>query len=288
MQQLQQPRPVSSPHLPQTQKFGNTSSGNGGNRPGARFITQTWKTLKGQFLFLAGCTLLFSVIAALLLASIFWQVATDMDTIVKSSAPSVDAAQAMGAYIQDIDAKAADSLATAGLTEHVPCSLPETRSPSVLHTLHECDTLAIDAEILLFNKELYLATHNVTYPGERTAIERITAGFEEYVSDLGTMRIEYDAATNKTDTHEIHLQKAHQAYQAANNALLLRITRQPLTNAQGQPIYNEIHLPDCQIKDPLGDHLVLATTWPLGGIQENIDCLSSMRAFHNSKSLSQR
>jgi hypothetical protein len=40
-------------------------------------------------------------------------------------------------------------------------------------------------------KELFNAARNVTYPGERTAVERITAGFEEYVGDISVMRHEY-------------------------------------------------------------------------------------------------
>ncbi len=220
--------------------------------------------------------LLLSVLAGLFISGYFRQSYAYLHTIAIDSVPSVDAAQAMAEYIQDIDAKSADYLAGAGLTEQIPCPIPGTSYNPGNITIHQCDDLTISAEITLANKELYIATHNVTYPGERTAVERITAGFEEYVGDISVMRHEYELAASKTDPHDQHLILARQAYIAANNVLLQHILQQPTVDASGKPVYNEQGIPACVIKDPLGDRTVAAQDWPLGSIQDNIDCLNSI------------
>jgi hypothetical protein len=237
---------------------------------------QARRTLRGQFTVLAITILLFSVLAGLFISGSFRQSYSYLHTIAIDSVPSVDAAQAMAEYIQDIDAKSADYLAAAGLTGQVACPIPGTSYNPGNITIHQCDDLTISAEITLANKELYIAAHNVTYPGERTAVERITAGFEAYVGDISVMRHEYELAASKTDPRDVHLMLARQAYIAANNVLLERITQQPTVDASGQPTYNEQGIPACVIKDPLGDHTVAASTWPLGSIQDNIDCLNSI------------
>src|SRR5437764_1361339 len=90
-------------------------------------IAQLWQqvrgTLKGQFITLAIGIIVVALLQALLLTQVFNRAASDLDTISKGSIPSVDAAQAMAQYIQDIDAKAADYLATAALTDLQPCSI---------------------------------------------------------------------------------------------------------------------------------------------------------------------
>jgi hypothetical protein len=234
------------------------------------------RTLRGQFTVLAVAILLVSVLAGLFISGAFRQSYAYLHTIAIDSVPSVDAAQAMAEYIQDIDAKSADYLAAAGLTEHVACPIPGTSYNPGNITIHQCDDLTISAEIALANKELFNAAKNVTYPGERTAVERITAGFEEYVGDISVMRHEYELAASKTDPGDVHLIQARQAYIAANNVLLERITQQPTVDASGKPVYNEQGIPSCVIKDPLGDRTVAAKGWPLGSIQDNIDCLNSI------------
>src|SRR5258706_10460660 len=131
-------------------------------------------TLRGQFTVLALCILLVAVLAGLFISGAFRQSYAYLHTIAIDSVPSVDAAQAMAEYIQDIDAKSADYLAAAGVTERVACPIPGTSYSPGNITIHQCADLTISAEITLANKELYIAAHNVTYPGERTAVERIT------------------------------------------------------------------------------------------------------------------
>lgn len=240
------------------------------------------KTLKGQFLVLAICMLLLAVLQALLISPAFRQAYSDLDTIGNGSIPSVDAAQAMSQYLEDVDAKAADYLATAGLTRLAPCTLPGTNRNAGMLTVHDCDNLTIDAEITLANTELYKAAHNVTYPGERTAIERITAGFEEYAGDIAIMRREYGLATSKTDPRDVHLQNARQAYLAADNVLLTKITQQPILDANGSPVFNESNLPTCTIS-PIGStsgRVLAPSVWPLSSLQDNIDCLSTINKGH--------
>ncbi len=233
---------------------------------------QARKTLKGQFITLASALFILSIIAGLLIMQAFRQSSTDLNTIANGSVPSVDAAQAMSQYIEDIDAKAADYLAAASLTAQIPCTIiGSARNPGNL-TDHDCDALNIDAELILANKQLYIAIHNVTYPGERTAVERITAGFEEYSADIAVEQHEYALATSKTDPRDEHLQKARLAYTAATNVLNLRITKQPTLDANGNPVYDEATIPNCVVNG----RTIAARDWPLGSLQENIDCLSSI------------
>jgi len=237
-----------------------------------RLWQQTRTTLKGQFILLAIGILLLALLAALIVTQAFRQSYTDLDTIANGSVPSVDAAQAMSQYIEDIDAKAADYLAAASLTEKTPCTIIGSgRSVSNL-TGHDCDQVNIDAELTLANQQLYLAIHNVTYPGERTAVQRITAGFEEYSADIAVEQHEYALAASKTNPNDEHLQRARQAYTNATNVLNVRITRQPTLDTHGNPLYDEANIPSCTIEGKS----IAARAWPLGSLQQNIDCLSSI------------
>ena len=58
--------------------------------------------------------------------------------------------------------------------------------------------------------------------------------------------------------------------------LLQRITQRPTVDASGNPVYNEQGIPACAINDPLSNRTVAGKDWPLGGIQDNIDCLNSI------------
>jgi hypothetical protein len=233
---------------------------------------QARTTLKGQFITLICVVLLFAVLATIVVSQAFLQAYSDLDTIAQGSIPSVDAAQAMSQYIEDIDAKAADYLAAASLTAQTPCTIiGSNRNPGNL-TDHDCDALNIDAELVLANKELYIAIHNVTYPGEHTATERVLAGFEEYRADIAVEEHEYALATSKTGPRDEHLQRARLAYLAATNVLNVRITQQPTLDASGSPVYDEANIPTCTVES----RTIAAKDWPLGSLQQNIDCLSSI------------
>lgn len=275
----QAPRPPGQypPLPPQARPAGNT------NYPVAargiflrRSIANLWlqarKTLRGQFIVSSVGLLIISVLVGLAVMQAFSRAYDDLQTIARDSVPSVDAAQTMSQYIEDIDAKAADYLAAASLTERTPCSIiGSTRNPGNL-TGHDCDAININAELILANQQLYIAIHNVTYPGEHTATERITAGFEEYTADIAIEEHEYALAASKTDPHDLHLQRARAAYTAATNVLNQRITKQPTLDANGNPVYDEPNLPNCVLEG----RTIAAKDWPLGSLQQNIDCLSTI------------
>lgn len=239
-------------------------------------IGQLWQqartTLRGQFIVLASSIFLLAVIAALIVTQVFRQSYNDLNTIANGSVPSVDAAQAMSQYIEDINAKAADYLAAASLTEKAPCIVVGSKRNAGNLTVHDCDQVNIDAELTLANQQLYLAMHNVTYPGERTAVQRITAGFEEYSADIAVEQHEYALAISKTNPNDAHLQQARQAYTQATNVLNVRITKQPTLDINGNPVYDEANIPNCTVEGKS----IAAQAWPLGSLQQNIDCLSSI------------
>jgi hypothetical protein len=116
----------------------------------------------------------------------------------------------------------------------------------------------------------------VTYPGERTAIERIIAGFEDYRADIARMQDEYALAKNPTDASDPHLQNAYQAYVAASVILHTKIAQPPTLNASGQPVFNEPTIPDCTING----QVVSGKVWPLGSLEDNMMCLSSINKAH--------
>ena len=244
---------------------------------------QARTTLRGQFVVLAVLILILSVTQALLVSQSFRRASDDLNNIYSGSSPSVDAAQAIAQYIDDIDAKSADYLATGGLTTQQPCTIPGKTS-SISLTVHDCDDQTIDAEIIQANQQLFVAARNVTYPGEQTAIERITAGLEEYVSHVTVLRYEYDLATNPTASQQdkqIHLKNAYNAYKAANDVLLQKITRQPLTDTNGAPILQEQlgqPLPTCTPAD--STTTLQPNEWATGNLQTAIDCLSDINKSH--------
>src|SRR5258708_17192133 len=133
------------------------------------------RMLKGQFILKASLILLLSGILTLTGATSLNRATSDLSTINDGSILSIDAAQAMTQYIEDIDAKSADFLATAGLVYKTSCYIAGAYNGQSL-SVHDCDERNIDAETVLANQELYQATHNVTYAGEKTAVERISTG----------------------------------------------------------------------------------------------------------------
>lgn len=226
---------------------------------------QATGTLKGQFVVLAASCMLLTLVMALYSFQSLNRAENDLNTIASGSIPSVDAAQTMAQYMDDIDAKSADYLATAALLNQEPCSIPGSSDQLTL-TVHNCDDQIISAEITLANDALYKAAHNVTYPGERIAVERITAGFEEYIADISIMRYEFQQTNGHTDPHNVHMTNAYIAYQNASYVLHQRISSQPATV--------ETNLPSCQVG--IDQHTVDANTWVNGSLEDNLDCLSSI------------
>ena len=152
-------------------------------------------------------------------------------------------------------------------------------------TVHDCDKLTIDSEILLANQQLFNAAHNVSYPGEHTAIERITEGFEEYIGHLTVMLHEYDLAASKTDPKDEHLMMAYEAYMQASNVLHVQIERLPPgPNPAAQIHFSEQDVSSCQITQPTnssaGNQLLSPSQWVLGSLETNISCLSSINKQH--------
>lgn len=241
-----------------------------------KITQQARKTLKGRFILLATFVVILAITEAIMVSQSYRRSTDDLNTINSESIPSVNAAQTITQYIEDIDAKAADYLATAPLTELQPCSIVGTdRNPGPL-TVHDCDDRNINAELILANKALFNAAHNVTFPGERTAVERIFAGLEEYASDIAIMRQEYTLAVNPTDPNDPHSKNARIAYQNANNVLQNHITQLPILDAHGAPIFDEPTLPTCHI----GGQEVEGRVWALGSIEDNLSCLSEINKTH--------
>jgi hypothetical protein len=217
-----------------------------------------------------------ALLQMIFIALLFQRASTDLDTIANGSIPSINAAQAMTQYVEDIDAKSADFLAAAGLTDVFPCQIAGTNQNLGNLRVHNCDQKTIIAEIALANQKIYETARNVTYPGERTAIERIIAGFEDYRADIARMQDEYALAKDPTDASDPNLQNAYQAYVAASTILHTKIAQPPTLNANGQPIYNEPTIPDCTING----RVVSGKVWPLGSLEDNMACLSSINKAH--------
>ena len=115
--------------------------------------------------------------------------------------------------------------------------------------------------------ELYLAGHNVAFTGEHTAIVQIEAGLEEYVSDINLMRREYLQVADTNNPADSHLRNAYHDAVAATNVLHQKIT--PLTTGAND---TEAALPTCKV----GTQTLSSQTWPGGGIEQNVGCLSAI------------
>lgn len=272
MQQTQQFSPPLPSSMQTPTQVASSSSGTKQNSLLQKLWEYVKTTLRGQFIALAILCLLFSVIIAAIISGNLRQAYSDIDTIINGSAPSVDAAQTMAQYVEDIDARGADYLATGALTGLEQCPIVGSSSPPATLTVHDCDNLNIDAELALTNHQLFLAAHNVTYPGERTAIERITAGLQEYVADINAMRSEYKQVTNKQDAHDPHLQQAWHDYLMATAVLHEQINLQMPSGPSSQSGLTEPNLPTCTI----GNRTLDPTAWSTGSLEESIDCLNSI------------
>ena len=232
------------------------------------------RTLKGQFIVAAALILLLAAILTLIGATTLSRATDDLTTINSGSIPSVDAAQAITQLIEDIDAQSADFLATAGLRNTEACTLVGS-STTLQLSVHDCDERNIDAETVLVNQQLFQAAHNVTYPGEQTAVERITIGLESYLADIRLMRTDYGLAQGKTDVGDPHLQQAYQAYLAAS-AILHNQVNLPTINSNQIPFDRESNLPGCTING----QLLPPDQWAQGSLTRALDCLSNINYSH--------
>jgi hypothetical protein len=245
------------------------------------------ETLKGQFTVIATVSMLLSLALAVFASQSFSRASDDLNTIAYNSIPSVDAAQAIAQYVNDSDAKSADFLGAVGLNDNpAPCSVPALSGPPVdkgTQWAYVCDRLTINADLLLANQQLFNAARNVTYPGERTAVERITEGLEEYSGYLELMMNEYDQVTNRDGASDPHLQAAYQEYLNANNVLYAPLDRQPQT-ASGTYAYSEPAdtVPTCQPNYPNGPTLKPDGPggWATGSLETDINCLSAINQLH--------
>ena len=268
--QKTQPAPIVPSTSAAAQKASRSS------RFDVRNLLNSLKMLKGQFMLLALLSLLLCLILALTLMQAFQEANNDLTIVANGSIPSINASQSMAQYMEDIDAKSADYLATAPLRTLAPCSVVGYASSVGNLSVHDCDDRTITAEITLANQELYLAAHNVTYPGERTAIDRIMAGFEEYIGDIAIMRSEYKQAADVTNPQDPHMLNARHAYQQANSVLNQHIDQPPLSNPDGTPRLAETSLPSCQENG----RTLAPQTWALSSVHTNLDCLSGINKAH--------
>jgi hypothetical protein len=236
------------------------------------------RTLRGQFLALSGLILLLAALLTLAGTTALKRAAGDVQTIDSESIPSVDAAQSITRYIDIIDAQAADYLAAAGLTNRVPCTVAGLgiASSARMLSVHDCDESNIDAESALVNQQIFAAAHNVTYPGERTAVERIMIGLESYLGDISQMRVDYGLAKSKTDQSDPSLYQAYQAYMNAS-AILHNQVRLRTLGSERLPFDREVGLPSCALSD---GRTLTAEQWTQGGLVDALGCLSSINYQH--------
>lgn len=243
-----------------------------------RLLVRQLGTLKGQFIFLAGLILLLAGVLMLVGATTLSRATEDLNTINSGSIPSVDAALSIMQYVEIIDAQSADYLAAADLTATAPCTIAglNTASTTQMLTIHDCDEHNIDTETVLVNQQLFGAAHNVTYAGERTAVERITIGLESYLGDIHQMRVDYGLAKSKTDSSDPSLRQAYQAYLSASAILHDRISLATLGTSR-IPLGREPDVPSCTLSN--GETLS-PDQWTQGGLTDALDCLGSINFAH--------
>ncbi len=247
----------------------------GGNVPLPRSLAerlwQRFTTLRGRFIALVAVMVIITCATAVVIAVSSSRAYSDLSAIGDASIPSVDAAQAIIPYMEDIDARSADYLANTNLNDVHTCPIASTGQQAGVLSIHDCASHTIDADLQLVNRELFIAGQNASYAGGRTAIEQTQAGLEEYMADINLMRHEFTLAANKNDRNDPHMQQAYQAYVSATNVLHQRIS--PLTVDSA---YTEPNLPSCTIDG----QVLAAQEWPSGGIEQNMSCLSFISKSH--------
>jgi hypothetical protein len=278
--QADTPKSTTPPQLPRAPLPSKTWSGAKLRANVHSLAARGYYTLKGQFIVLAVLLFLSSLGMMLVAQQHLQQTHDAFYTIVVKSVPNVDAAQRLLQYVEDVDAKSADYIAAATLTDTHPCQIIGTTrvEPKPL-TYHDCDALNIDAELTLANKELYKDIRNATYPGEHTALNRILAGLDEYKSDVMISRHEFEmAGTNFAPTNK-HLINAKNAYYAATNVINVQIMSKPVPDAS-----DETNIPPCMVNvrtsTGISTRILSAQEWPKGGLEQNIACLTSINKQH--------
>jgi hypothetical protein len=255
-------------------------------RASLRPLVARGRTLQGQFVMLA-VILFLSSLGMMLVVSQQLQVTHDqLNTIAIKGVSSVDVAQRLLQYVQDVDARAADYLANATLTETHPCTII---GPDPAHNLtaqtpltyHDCDALNIDAELTLANKELDGAIRNVAYPGERTALNRIAAGLNEYRTHIMISRYEYEMAGTNFAPDNVHLINAKNAYYTAANVINVKISEQSILDANDE---KSTDIPPCtlNVRTPKAIKVLTlsAQEWSKGSLEQNVACLTSIDKQH--------
>jgi hypothetical protein len=238
-------------------------------------LTRRVKTLKGRFFWQAGLILLLASIMTFMGATSLNKANNDLNTINSGSIPSVNYAQTISQLISSIDAQAADYLATADLTDTTQCTITDNTDTPML-TVHDCDERNIDAETVQINEQLFNAAHNATYPGEQTALERITTGLESYLGDIHQMRVDYGLAKSKADPTDPSLQQAYQAYLASSTILHDQISLPQVTtdHIPFNPESGVSSLPACQSAD--GSVRYSPSQWTQSSLTVALDCLSDI------------
>jgi hypothetical protein len=226
-------------------------------------------TLRGRFVFFAFIIAVLATITAatILLSSL--RANADLHTINK---PSVDAAQAIVPYIENVDAQSANFLANTSSSDIHPCVITSIDGQTADQQLgnlsiHDCANRTIDADLQKINQQIYLAGHNVSFAGESTAIQQTETGLEEYVSDINLMRNEYSLATSTHSANDPHMRNAYRYSLAASTIL-----HQQIASLNPGVAVIEPNQPSCT----LGKTTLPAQTWPNGGIEQNVSCLSAI------------
>lgn len=240
-------------------------------RSGAERIWKRATRLRTRFILMMIAILCLTIVTAVAAAVYSNRAYSDLTTIGDQSIPSVDGAQAVVPAIEDAEGQTATYLANVNPATLSPCLLNSTGQQVGTLNRHDCADRNIDADLALANHELFLAGHDVSYPGGRTAIEQTEKGLEAYAGDVNLMRYEFNLATDKSSASDPHMQQAYQAYLAATNVL-----RQSVNTNGASTTYSEQKLPACVI----GGVTIPAQTWPAGGIDQNINCLSSINKVH--------
>lgn len=224
------------------------------------------RTLRGQFLLLGALIFGLCLVQAYLTATAFTRTQAALVTVTRQSVPSIEAAQAMAQLLEELDTQAALYLTTVEPSEPQPCVLIGGSTAREPITLHECAALNLDAGILLFNRELYAAAHNVTYRGERSAVEQIARGFQEYVAHLSVMRYEYESAADPSDPTYPAIRNALTAYQAAREVLYEQSSWQMSQHGVTLATPTESNVPAC-VWQGEGEAL------PSNALQPTLSCL---------------
>lgn len=238
-----------------------------------RFWHHLTKTWRGQTLgYGVGALLLALFLASFTLMQLN-RTNDDLHTIDSDSIPSVDAAQQLEVSLQALAATSADYLSAAGLSDTFDCILPGQSSSVGQFTNHECDARAIPIYIEQIQGQLYQATRNVTYPGEKTAIRRIQTGLTLYLQDIAKMQENYELGKHPGAQQYSYLHQAYLDFSDAEKVLTSAIS-------SDQPPVYEQDVPSCNLTLPGASQPLPANDWPRGSLQTEVRCLADINSTH--------